>query len=192
MFQQSSHPQQNDGPDVRFGVNLFYLLISGYATCFTVFLRRSFGGEAFGFNAVIAVFMILFYMLAHPTSGGMLDFFYLWWMALICQRIGYFLRRRRGMIVHSRFEGVSWFAVIFPFLNHEGLLRFLEIFTCVVLGGLLATHDQALGRFVFFGAFGLMIKGMIDGFVDRRQIQRMHDTAIEQHALMERWQSGRF
>lgn len=192
MFQQSPPSQQNDGLDVRFGVNVFYLLINGYATCFTIFLRRSFGGEAFGFNAIISVIIILFYMLAHPRSGGMLDFFYLWWMALICQRIGYFIRRRRGLIIHSRFEGVSWFAVIFPFLQHEGLLRFLEMFTCIMLGGMLAAHDQALGRFVFFGAFGLMAKGTIDSFVDRKQVQRMHDAAIEQRSLMDRWQRGNF
>lgn len=192
MFGHSMHPQQNQGLDVRGSVNLTYLLVNGFATCFTVFLRRGFGGEAFGFNAIIGVIIMLFYMQSHPGSGAMFDFFGCWWIALLCHRIGYWSRRRRGHIVHSRFDGVSWIGIVLPFLDRAGLARVAEIPLCIFGGAALAHYDQAVGRFVFFGAFALLVKNMMDGWVDRKRVQRMHDAAIEQQYRLGRWRSGKF
>ncbi len=192
MFGQPAPPQQDNGLDIRFGLNLFYMLLSGFTTCFTVFLRRSFGGEAIGFNALFAIVIMVFYMGGHPESAGMIDFFGFWVIALVCQRIGYFIRRLRRVVVHSHYEGDSWIGVLLPFLERVGIARFLEVPLCVILGIALGQHDQALGEFVFFGAFGLMFKGMIDGAIERKHVQRMQDAAIEQRARLNRWRSGNF
>ena len=192
MFSQSAPQQQGDGFDFRFGINVFYWLISGFATCFTVFLRRTFGGEAFGINALASILIMVFYMSAHPESGGMVDFFGLWWIALFCQRVGYFIRRCRRISVHSRFEGISWLAVTFPFLRRSNLAGFLEVPLCFVLGAALAHHDQALGRFVAFGSVGLLLKGLIDSSMERKQVQRMQDAAIDQRSRLERWRNGNY
>ena len=186
MFQQSGS-QQNDSLSLRDSFNIFYLLVSGYATCLTVFLRRGFGGEALGFNAMIAVVIMGIYMAFNPRSGGMLDLFWLWWIALICHRIGYFIRRQRGFVVHSQYHGSSWFAFL-PY----GLDTFMEVGLCIFLGGLLAGHDQPLGRFIFFGAFALMAKHWIEGSMVRRQVMRMQDAAIEQGFRLDQWRGGKY
>lgn len=188
MYQQT---QQNEF-DLRTGINVFYLLVNGYATCFTVFLRRGFGAEAFGFNALIAVVIMIVYMQAHPQSGAMIDFFGLWWVALILQRIGFFIRRRRGFVIHSRFEGVPWIAQMIPALDRIGLARVTEFLLCFFSGAVLGTHDEALGQFVMFGAFGLLTKNILDNMMARKHIQRMQDAALEQRARLERWRHGNF
>jgi len=192
MFPAKNQTAPEDGFDVRTGFNVFYLLVRSYATCFTVFLRRGFGAEAFGLNAIIAVPIMLFYMQAHPESGAMFDFFCLWWVALVLQRAGYFIRRLRGVAVHSHFDGMPWIGVILPFLHRGGAARFLEVPLCVALSGVLGVYDFALGQFVFYGAFALLAKGMIDRYVERKHVQRMQDAAIDQYSRLERWRRGNF
>lgn len=192
MFEQSNQQQGDGFFDFRFGINVLYWLLSGFTSCFTVFLRRTFGGAAFGFNILAAILIMVFYMGSHPESHGMVDFFGFWWIALICQRIGYFIRCMRGIRVHSHFQGISWLCVLFPFLGRTRMADYLEIPLCVFLGAALAHHDQALGQFVFYGAFGLLIKGVIDNSVERQQVQRMQDAYIEQRSRLERWRTGRF
>ncbi|MBX9655578.1 hypothetical protein K2Y11_18330 [bacterium] len=190
LFTQNSVPQ-DQGNSFKTGINVFYLIVNGYSTAFTVFFRHCFGGEAFGFNAFACIGIMLLFMMGHPESPGLAGFFGLWWVALILQRIGHFTRRLRGVQIHSRFDGVSWFETILPFINRPAACA-LEVATCVLMGIHLMPGDLGLGRFFVFGGGAILVKFFIDSCLDHLQVRRLNDAAIEHRARVARWRSGRF
>ena len=189
-FNQSSSPPDHEN-NFKTGVNLFYLILSGYTTAFTVFLRHGFGGEAFGFNAFASIVIMLLFMMKYPESQGLVSFFGFWWGALFLQRIGHFGRRLHGILVHSRFEGVSWFEKFLPFINLP-VARTLEMTTCVLMGVSITPDDEGLGRFFLYGGGALFLKFLVDSHIDHLQVRRLNDAAIEHQAKVARWRSGRF
>jgi len=191
MFGMQGLPQSG-GMGMQGAFNLFYVLVRGYSACVAIFLRRRFGGEALGLTGVTAVLLMIVYMAAHPDSRGMASLFCLWWIVLAFQRLGHFNRRRKGIILHSQYDGESLIAVVLPFLNVKDLPRLLDVVACLAGGWLLQGVDLALGRFIVGGGLALLVKGMIDNGVEGRQMQRMYDAEIEQRSRVERWRQRRF
>jgi len=188
MFQQ---PQQQQGTlDVRGSVNILYVLVSAHSTCFTVFLRRGFGSEALGFNAILALVLIHFYIMCNPTSGGMAQFLGLWFLFLILQRIKTFSLWRKGAVIHSRYDGYPWVGMMIPFLKTEERARFAETPICFIIGCLLIDYDSALSAFIAVGGISLAIKNSIDFSIDRRRLRHMRDAEIEQRFMVERYRGG--
>jgi hypothetical protein len=179
------------GGNLRQSFNVLYILVRGYAACVTVFLRRRFGAESLGLSGVVAVAIMIVYLSAHPASRGMSNFFVGWWIMLAFQRLGHFNRRRKGIILHSQYDGESIVGVLVPFLNFNDLPRLLDVLICLGLGWLLHSTDPALGNFIFGGGIALLVKEMIDRGIEDRQVQRMFDGEIEQRARLARWSRRR-
>jgi hypothetical protein len=190
LFSQNSAPQ-DQGNSFKTGINIFYLIVNGFSTAFTVFLRRSFGGEAFGLNAFACILIMILFMMGHPESPGLPRFFCLWWVALILQRIGHFTRRMRGVVLHSRFGGISWFETLLPFFNHP-VACVLEMATCILLGVGFAPNDQGLGRFFVLGGCALFVRFFVESHIEHLHVRRLNDAAIEHRARVARWRGGRF
>lgn len=172
--------------------NLAYLLLRGYTVCVTAFLRRRFGSQALGFPGLAAILIMIFYIVAHPESRGMVNYFGYWWVMLALQRIGHFVRRWRGVTLHSQFDGEPLVGVILPFLHVGGLPYFLDVLICLGMGWFLHSIDPAVGKFVFGGGIALFIKEVMDNSIQGREVERMHDAEIEQRAKVARWRSSRF
>ncbi|MBX9787852.1 MAG: hypothetical protein K2Y37_02965 [Pirellulales bacterium] len=194
MFHQQRHHdgQEFGGWDFRTKFNLAYLVVSGFTTCFTVFLRHRFGREALGLRAVIGILAMVVYMATYPESAAMSGYFFLWWIALVLQRLGHFVRRTKGIVLHSRFEGEPWIGALLPPALREGGAKFLEVVLCVLVAAMLQGDDMALANFMFLGAASLTVKAVIDGRADYRRVAQMRDAEIEQRAMLDRWRGGRF
>lgn len=176
---------------MRQRINVGYLILSGFSNCFTVMLRHRFGGQAFGLNAVASIVIMLLFMMSFPASIGLPNFFFVWWIAILCQRVGHFARRVRGIVLHSRYDGEPWIETFLPRLGTH-VPRVLEIALCAWAASDLAATDPGFSRLCLSGAAALAAKWLIDGHVDHQRVQRMHDAEIEQRSLVDRWSRGGF
>ena len=175
----------HNGFDLRTSFNLLYFGIDSYSKCFTVFSRRYFGGEALGFSSLAALGIMLVYAAHNPASNGMRLFIPMWMFMLVVQRVGTRLAGWRGMTIHSRYVGQPWLGLAFPFVRTELAARWMEALSFFAIGTFLGEYDLALGQFVLFGCFGLVVKNAMDLEIDRKLLVRMHDAEIEQQHLME-------
>src|SRR5262245_47265373 len=98
------HQQQpNDRNDMQGAFNTVFLLLNGHASCLTPFLRKDFGKEAFTFSGIVAFILILAWG-SFANSAGMWLLLQLWLCAMLLQRIKGIQNRRRGLVVHSRYN----------------------------------------------------------------------------------------
>lgn len=192
MFGMQSPQQQGSGMGIRESFNLFYILLRGYSLCMMLFLRRRIGSEVTGLSGVVAILVMIVYMAGCPASTGMPTFFGLWWVMLIGHRLAHFNYRRKGLVLHSQYEGESLVGVALPFLNFSDIPQFLDVLICLGIGYALHSDDPALGNFIFGGGIALLIKGFIDHGADGKEIQVMHDAEIEMRAKVARFRRGRF
>jgi len=189
MANSAANPQQHDSFNIRSSLNVLYLLLSGHATCLTVFLRRGFGVEALGINGVMAFTMILLYAAA-TQDAFVAIFFWAWLVALIAQRIETYRLVRRGRIEHSRYDGWPSVAMLLPFVKTEFAAKnVIEPAICLFGGALLCPVSEALGGFVLLGFFSLALKRGLENQVNRMRVQRLRDAEIEQRQLAE-WFRG--
>ncbi|HEV8067002.1 MAG TPA: hypothetical protein VGP76_04645 [Planctomycetaceae bacterium] len=182
MATATANPQGNNDPfDARTGINLLGLLANGHATTVTPFLRRGFGSEALGANGIVAALIILIYA-GMTNSPEMITFFWVWLMAVACQRIYGFRQRANGEVVHSRYAG--WPEVGMRFAKTEKVARSaIEPLVCVVVGGCLWSWSEALGRFILLGSFSLLVSRGLEQQVTRNRLRAMNDAQIEQRYL---------
>jgi hypothetical protein len=172
--------------------NLLYIVMAGYSTCLTVFVRHSFGREALGINGVAALVVLILYSSCYPFSRGMGCLLWLWFVALVMQRLCTALVYARGHWIHSHSSGYPWLGYAVPFVRKHKTAIACEFLALCALGGFLMDWDLALGQFVFFGAWTVLLKTNLDEQMERRRLFRMRDAEIEQRTLVERYRAGDF
>lgn len=189
MFQQ----QQHDKPEMQGGFNLVYLILHGFATSVTPFMRTDFGKEAFGINSFVALLLMIGFG-SFGNSHAMWVFLLLWILAVLRQRVTQMLNRKKGLICHSRYQGYPWLAFkLFPRIKDEGNAKGAEAFFVMSLGALLGyCLDPALGWFLVMGGIGALCIEAFAVEVTKRRLQSMRDAEIEQRDLAERFRNGRF
>lgn len=189
------YPQQqqgNDRPSMNDSFNMLTFLVSAHSLCFAVFLRKDFGKEGIGFYGLGAALMILVYG-SLTNCYPMFVFFVAWILAVIAQRLIQFSNWRRGVILHSRYNGYPWLAwKLFPRIKSEGNAKAAEAFLCLAIGGLLTNVSPPLGVFVMSGFLSIMLCEGIKVEFTRKRLQAMRDAEIEQRNLAEQYKSGRF
>ncbi|HEY2837675.1 MAG TPA: hypothetical protein VGJ26_00890, partial [Pirellulales bacterium] len=177
MFNQP-YQQPGTGLWIRGIVNLCYLALSGYVTCFTPFLRRNFGRGALGINAAIAFVIIMFYRLAHPESHMLGEFQLLWMAFVVMQWFRTAWLTKKGIAIHSRCDGYPWLGYALPFVKQEPLARVIEFLGLLFFGVSLGRIDMPLSAFLVFGSLALLVKGGIDSEIDRKRLQAMRDAEL--------------
>lgn len=183
--------QHNDKPDMKGAFNLGYLLANGHALTCAVFLRRHFGKEAIGFSGIAGFFIILIYG-GLMNSYPMFIFLCAYLLAVIGQRMQQFQLYRKGVIIHSRYNGYPWLALkLFPRVKDEGNAKGVEAFMCLAIGGLLSYIDQPLGWFIMAGFFSIMVSEGVNAELLKRRLQAMKDAEIEQQDLAEHYRNFR-
>jgi hypothetical protein len=166
--------------DGRTGLTILKLGIDGLVTCLTPFLRRGFGTEAFGANAVVALVIILLYA-AQTHDPVMIWFLWAWVAAVIVQRVETFQLVRKGRIEHSRYAGYPVLALKMPFVKNEVVAKnCVEPLVCVVFGIVLCTVSESMGRFVMFGFVSLLVQRGMESRVNMNRVRRLRDAEIEQ------------
>lgn len=185
MSQGQPQPQPQNPGDLlnpRQGMNLLYWLATGHATCFTVFLRHSFGTEALGRHGITALIIILLYACA-VEEPLMLTFFWVWLAALILQRLRTFSLFRKGVVWHSRYAGYPFLAMRSPFVKTEGAAKTLEPLFCLIGGALLCPLSEKLGVFVLTGFVSLLVTRGIETQLVANRRRAMRDASIEQRHM---------
>jgi hypothetical protein len=177
-------PQQQRPPfqDVRDGFNILWHLVNGYATGILPFIRKDFGTQFFGINAVVALFVMLLFG-AMENSDDMLRYMFVWAVFVAIQRLDAARAIRRGKINHSRYVGDSWIASkLAPKSKRKTMQMLIEPAICLIAGVLICPHSPGVGKFLIVGCFAvLMFNGMQRGVMQQR-VRGMHDAHIEQQA----------
>lgn len=166
-------------------------LAHAHALSCTVFLRTDFGREGIGIHGLITILMILGYG-SVVRCYAMFPFFLVWLFAVLCQRVRQFVNWRRGVIVHSHFNGTPWLSKrLFPRLS-ELNAKGADAFLCLAIGGLIAQFDKPFGFFVMAGFVSILFSEAVMVETTKRRLQAMRDAEIEMRHLSERYKSGRF
>jgi len=191
----SHSPQQRSQPGdmLTLGESFKSLnaLAHAHACTVTPFLRTDFGSEGIGLHGLIGGGMILGWG-CYANCYPMFIFFLIWIVALAIQRAKTFLNWRRGVIVHTRYNGYPWIVRrFFPRLS-EPNAKAVEAFACLGIGGLLAQFWPPLGWYVMAGFVSIMVTEAVIAETAKRRLQAMRDAEIEQRYLAERYKSGRF
>jgi len=187
----TQHAPPGDQITMAGSLNGLYLLAHTHALSFTVFLRTDFGSEGIGLCGLGTILMILGWG-AYANCLPMFGFFGLWLLALIFQRIKSFGNWRKGMVVHSRYNGYPWFAKrIFPRMS-ELNAKGIDAFLCLAVGGLICQFNQPFGFYVMAGCASIMFTECMMVESMKRRLRQMRDAEIEQRYLAETYKSGRF
>jgi len=179
----AANPQGQNDPfkNARTGINLVGLAANGYATAVTPFLRRGMGSEALGVNGVVALLIIIGYA-GVTNSPETITFFWVWLVAVGCQRVYGARQRASGEAVHSRYAGDA--VAGRRFTKSERVAReIVEPMICIVVGAFLWQWSEPLGRFILCASFSLLVSRGLDTQVTRNRVQAMRDAAIEQRFL---------
>lgn len=189
MSQQLHEP--GDGLTLAGSFNGAYSLATAHALSFTVFLRTSFGREGIGLHGLVTMLMILGYGCAMQCLA-MFPFFACWFLAVACQRFRQWIDDRRGVIVHSRYNGYPWLSKrLFPRMS-ELNAKGVDAFICLAVGGAIAQFDKPFGWFVMAGFLSIMFTEGMNVEATKRRLRAMRDAEIEQQYLAEQYKSGRF
>jgi len=188
-FQQ----QRDDRNDMKGGFNFAYFVLHGFATSVTPFTRTHFGREAFGVSSLMALLLIIGFG-SFGNSPAMWVYLLLWLLAVMRQRVTQMQDRKKGLIVHSRYQGYPWLGFkLFPRIKDEGNAKGAEAFLVMSVGALLGyCLDPVLGVFLALGGIGSLFIEAFAVEVMKKRLQDMRDAEIEQMDLAERFRDGRF
>ncbi|OWK40996.1 hypothetical protein [Fimbriiglobus ruber] len=165
-------------------LNLVYFVADVHAACLLPFLRTGFGVEAFRWNGVLALVLLLTLAGSVPGMGW---YFAAWVTAVVLQRARTMRLVYRGAVIHSRYMGYPWAAMRVPLVKRESTATgLIEPQLCFLIGVLLCPLSVDLGTFVMAGFLTLIVRNGFEREIDRQRLQRMRDAAIEQ-----RWYADR-
>ena len=176
-------PQQKQPlQDVRTGFNIFWHIVSGYATAIVPFIRKDFGTAFFGLNALVAVFVMMLFGAA-VRSDDMLYYMYVWLVLVTIHRLDAFRAYRKGRIIHSRYTGDCWLAEkLSPTSKRKTVQLLIEPALCLAAGVLICPHSPGVGKFLIVGTFSVMMFNGSQRAVMQERVRKMRDAHIEQQA----------
>lgn len=180
--QQSQQPQRPPFQDIRDGFNVLAHLANGYATGILPFIRRDFGTNFFGFNALVALLVMLLFG-AMENSDDMLRYMFVWFFFVAAQRLDAARAVRKGRIIHSRYGGDSWLACKFlPKGRRKTIHMLVEPALCLIAGVLIIPYSPAVGKYLILGCFAVLAHNGMSRVVMEQRVRQMHDAHIEQQA----------
>jgi hypothetical protein len=182
---RNQQPQQQQRPpfqDIRDGLNFLAWAVNGYATGILPFIRKDFGTNFFGMNALIAIGVMLLFG-AMENSDDMLVYMFLWVLFVAAQRLDAARAMRKGKIIHSRYGGDSWLAYkLAPKSKRKTVQMLIEPAICLIAGVLIIPYSPGVGKYLIVGCFAvLLFNGLQRGVMEQR-VRQMHDAHIEQQA----------
>lgn len=185
--QPDPHAQKPQPADLT---NWLYFFCHVHGTAMLPFLRHGSGSEAYALNGVLMFLVLL--LLAIATKNPACWLFFGAWFIAICRRRGQCnAARKRGEIIHSRYDGDPWLALKVPFVKrHKTAREFVEPMMCFISGALLCTFSIELGALVMAGFVTLMIKNAIEEEITCKRLERMRDASIENAWYAERFRQN--
>jgi len=135
--------------------------------------------------------MMLFWG-SYAQCYPMFIYLLLWFAAVACQLINQYLNWRRGVLIHSRYDGYPFVSKrLFPRVSDINA-RGVDAFLCFGIGGVLYQFSQPLGLFVMASFVSILFVEHVTAQLIRRRLQAMRDQELEMEYLADRYKSGRF
>ncbi|QEL18776.1 hypothetical protein [Limnoglobus roseus] len=179
-------PQEQDKISMKGTFNFIQLLMKSHAAAVSVPLRTNYGSEGIGVAGLGAMFLITAW---GSYTGDGLMFFYLagFIVALVAQRMRTFSNYRKGIYVHTYYDGYPWLAFkLFPRIKKESNAKACEAFMCLALGGLLVNVGVvSVGIFLMAGFISIMATEGFKVELTKKRVRAMRDAQIEQEYLAE-------
>jgi hypothetical protein len=177
-------PQPNEGLGVRGSFNLGRLLLSAHERCVTPFIRDQIGTEANTLAGPIALVGMLLYG-SFANDGHVFQYVGIWIVALLSQRMDSIVCRRRGMLLHSRYAGRPYAAMLLaPFIKDEGMAKLLvEPSMCLASAWMLANWSPTVAQLVGYAAFSIIMVELLDRHMRHQHQQAVIDSRLEMEDL---------
>ncbi len=185
--------------DVRSGVNIAAFFVETCAVTMEVFLHRHFGRRYFDAKAAAPLLIIpLFGALCFPQhdQGPLLLFLLLYLVGLVCARSEAERLHKKGIIVHSRYNG--WPRSLPPTSTPDQELRAKSLgepFLVGLWGAVFFVGWNApLGAYFIVAAISLAASNCMYRMKVEREVADMSDALIEQQMRAERFRDlqGRY
>jgi len=170
--------QKQDKMTMKDSFNLFYQAALAHATCIWPFMRKDFGREFFGMNALYAI-LLMTVMAGLGNSPAMVWYFFAWIGMVACQRARTFQLVRQGWREHSKYWGYPALAMTIPGISQNAALMVVEPMICMIGGTLLCYLDTTVGGFVILGMFSGMVVTGVEAERDRKAVMAMEDAEID-------------
>lgn len=176
--------QSNDGPNLLGSIHLGRLLLSAHERCMTPLIRDRQGTEANTLAGPIALIGMIVYG-AHVRDEHVFLYVGVWLVALLSQRIDSIVCRRRGLLIHSRYAGRPYAAMLLaPFIRNERTAKLLvEPIFCLVTARMLADWSQAVSALVGSTAFSIIMSELLDCHMQKQREQAVIDSRLEMQEL---------
>lgn len=191
---QSSLPRES-GPleDTAAGLGWGLFLCRALAASVEVFLHRNIGERYLNWQAVAVLVIVPVFALGWEPhdSGPLMVFLMLYVLMCAVSRIRALRRRGQGSCEHSYYTG--WPRLIGPKAKCSEM-TFKRVFEplLVVSGGFLLTAwNPPLGTYLMFAAGGLFLSMTAIEVENQSRALDMHDAALEQERLTERFRDLR-
>jgi hypothetical protein len=177
-------PQQNEGPTLRGSFNIGRLALSAHERCVTPPIRDQVGTEANTLAGPIALVGMAVYG-AYVNDRCVLLYIGFWLVALLSQRIDSIVCRRRGILLHSRYAGRPFVALLLaPFIKDERMAKLLvEPLFCLASAWMLAAWSPAVAALVGSAAFSIVMVELLDGHMQKQREQAVIDSRLEMQEL---------
>lgn len=175
------HKQQGPGDQITMKGTFdgLYFGCLCHSTALSVPMRRGYGREALGMNGFGAM-VILLVAWGADTTGIMMMYFWLWFCALLFQRLITVANRKKGIIPHSRYSGWPYVAMAFPGVKRESQAKgIVEPLICLVVGVALFSVSEVAGAFFIVGMFSMAVVEGTHRRFDEVRVQQMRDAEME-------------
>lgn len=157
---------------------LLYWFADAHATTLAVFMRRGFGREALGLNSLAGFGMMAVWM-AHTHDTMMYVLIACWFMAQIWQRVRTWRLLSSGVVLHSKYAGFPYWAVLISRGSEEKARWVVEPMMCLLGGGLITIFCESIGFYIMAGAVTFLVRQAIEWGIERRRVEAMKDAMIE-------------
>jgi hypothetical protein len=154
---------------------------------------RTFGVRSISPRAAGSALLMFLFVGFHPNDNGAPLFCFMIAIILlsIVAKIIAMVRRRRGVICHTRYNGRPYLMKLLPW--SETTIKQWEPLIALMSGWFLHRFNHPLGSFVIMGAFCLAVKVGLERVGIRERVLDTSDALVEQTWAMEsvRYRSGR-
>lgn len=173
--------------------NVFVFVARMFAAPLEAILRRRFGYRYFGMQALMAVVLMPFWMIAWPGHSriGLMLFWWLTIVRFIRIRIESMRLLRNGVAIHTRYNGWPKLASVFKRSTESAIKAKWEPLFCFILGWVLMSVSEPLGSLVLVSTVALVLVHSTIDAVETARVMELNDAWIEQQRIAERFREVR-
>lgn len=167
--------------------NLFSWIVIGWAMTMYVPIRRGLGKDHIGMEALVGLLWLIAWML-FTTAPYLAPLVPLYLLLVVVHRMYAFMQRRRGIFIHTYYNGEPWLAMgLFRLKDEMKAKAFVEPLLAAALGVYLLQFDEGAGLYFIGGAMALIATHQLTVKRDERMVDDVRNSMFENE-----WLTGHF